>query len=120
MHPLALITSCFTSVCATGKTEIASVLWVCVYMLVYVHVRVCVCVCMCLCVCVWVCLCVSRCVNSVSLCFVSGPCFVPSLCAYFLGLVLYLVSVPSLGPSLGLECAAIGPKWAKQVPRVHR
>ena len=33
-------------------------------------------------------------------------------------LVSCLVSGPSLGPSLCPECAGIGPKWAKQVPRV--
>lgn len=42
------------------------------------------------------------------------PCF----CSLFMCLVSCLVSGPSLGPSLCLECAGIGPKWAKQLPRV--
>ena len=44
------------------------------------------------------------------------------MCLFSVWLAMYLASGlvpgPSLGPGLCPECAGIGPKWAKQVPRV--
>ena len=55
------------------------------------------------------------CLYALSVCLVYGIIFCVASITYFAS---GLVPGPSLGPGLCPECAGIGPKWAKQVPRV--